>query len=107
MGGSGSGGGFLPPEPRSPCAALTFATQLASPQRKVVQKLEVGDDLEIQLVTEPAPAAAAYLEGALAGTIGGPRAPRLVECLEAGFSFIATVTAIHGGRIDVTVSAQQ
>ena len=95
-GGSGGGGG--------PNCPTSFATSLVGP---VPGSVTVGDRLDVILRTLPPPPRAVCVDrpaGTVVGAIGGiPGLAVFIDCLAAGVGYEATVDAVAGGRVDVTV----
>ena len=107
MSGGGGSGDIGPSGPSADldCARLTFETQLASPDAAVVGTLTVADVLAIELqVAESGRRviAAVASDGRVAGAITSHTAD-LVRCIQEGFAYMAEVTAIDGGWVDVRV----
>lgn len=103
---SGGGGpGHI--DPGIPCDDLKFDTTLASPIEGVVEELEIGDDLEIQLQRSEG---STYLHIAvihgedIAGTIV-EKVPEMVRCLQEGVvDYQARVTNVQGDIYRIHVS---
>lgn len=109
MGGSGSGGGWRPPGSDSGGADqcdLRFQTDLFAPVASVVQGLNVGDRLAVQLITQGQSQSVAALTrstSAVAGTITGvSQLGALISCLSQ-HTYEAEVTAISGSQVTVVV----
>jgi hypothetical protein len=103
MSGSSGGGGFS--ENREvDCEDLRFTTQLASPQLEAVEKLSVGQVLQVAIITMNAvQVLVVQVKGATAGSLIGSSASRLRECILKGHRYQATVTGINGGQVTLTV----
>lgn len=87
------------------CVTLNFTTQLTSPKPEVVEKLNVGDVLDVALTNiGVATVVGATFNGELAGGIASSSLPKLRECLNEGYKYIATVIGIDDGMISVKVS---
>lgn len=106
-GGDGGGGGFGFPDQSAAgvsCADLRFDVVLSDPIPAVVEDLDVGDVLEVELQTEPHRRIAVLDdEGDVAGAIATQQFDRLLECLQAGEEYEAEVLSIEGGAIRVDV----
>lgn len=109
MGGSGSNGGWTPPDIGSPdgrdTCDLRFQTDLFSPNPTVVPTLAPGQRLAVQLVNQGQSSVVAALTaaGAVAGTITGvPQLGTLVGCLKDN-SYEAEIIAISGSRVTIIV----
>lgn len=101
-GGSGYGGGFY--GEGSSCEKLVIHTQLSSPVAAVVAQLVVGSVLSVD--TQPGPITTlvvAKYNGAVAGGLASAQIARLLECLDDGHQYEATVTSISGAQIKVRV----
>lgn len=96
-GGSGGGGSQLN-------CPTSFSTSLIGP---TTAGIAVGNVLDVVLQSTPSPARAICVHrstGAVVGSIGGiPGLAVFLQCLEAAVAYEAQVTAIVGGRVDVTV----
>jgi hypothetical protein len=107
MSGSGGGGGSGGPDtPVLSCEDLVIHTQIASPKAAAVSKLKVGDVLEVEVQTQGKAAVVMLLfKGKAAGGLASPQVSQLRECIEDGTTYKATVTAVQGAVIKVTVEA--
>jgi len=84
------------------CASLFEKTIINSPDPDVVDELKIGDVLhvtlgdkrEILVVTD---------SGDTAGSITSARMLDFINCIEKGFSYVAIVKAVAGGRTDVEI----
>lgn len=87
------------------CGTLNFTTQLTSPKPEVVEKFSIGDVLDVELTSlGEATVVGAIFNGQLAGGIASSSLPKLRECLNIGYKYIATVIAIDDGMISVKVT---
>lgn len=102
MGGSGSGG-WRPTTPSSPCERVRFRAEVNSPQPEVISTLVVGHVLDVALWTAPAIAVVVLYQGAFAGALTGTQVNGLIECLQNGFTYSASVVSISGGKCTVEV----
>jgi hypothetical protein len=106
MSGSGGGGGAGPDTPTFSCDDLVVKAQIASPKAAVISKLKIGDVLDVEVQTIGGAAVVVLLsKGKLAGGLATPNLSRLRECIEGGTTYGATITAISGAQITVTVEA--
>ncbi len=96
-GGSTSGGG---PATATPCDQLTFKARLQSPQPTVVALLNLGDELAVELTSDPV--VRAVSPKGVAGHIT-TRLPELIACINSGHEYIAVVDVVDDGNIEVTV----
>lgn len=101
MSGSGSPG-YKPTAPANPCARLSFQATVNSPKPDVVSHLTVGDVLDVVLNPQ---GQGVVLEqhGQLAGSIVGSQVAQLVNCINSGFDFQATVVQLNGGHCVVRI----
>lgn len=105
-GGSGDvGGGFGGPETPE-CATLRVIVTLSNPQPDVRAELEVGHELAVERREQAGYSQVVVLsaDGRLAGVVIGNALAQLLECLEAGFSYVAEVRSIEGGAVELVVS---
>jgi hypothetical protein len=102
MGGSGSGG-WAPTAPSNSCERIAFRATLNSPQPAVIATLKVGDVLDVVLQTVPTNAVIAEFNGLLAGALTGTQVNALVNCLQNGYQYNATVVSISGGHCVIAV----
>lgn len=93
--GKGQGGGRIAPE--AGCGDLAEALVLMSPDPAVLKRLNPGDDLKVERRGKPV---VAVFEGEIAGAIVLAELTRLINCIDRGFKFVFTVSAINGGRCD-------
>lgn len=106
MSGSGGGGGGGSDTPVLACEDLVIKAQIASPKAAVVSKLGIGDVLAVKVQTIGGTAVVVLLsKSKLAGGLAAPNLSRLRECIEGGTTYQATVTAVSGAQINVTVEA--
>lgn len=108
-GGGGGGGVVNTPgngPPRVPCDELTFDCYLASPAPDVVARLVTDDILNLQIGTSASGGMvveARTQSGDVAGSISA-QIHAILECIQAGFAFVATVISVNAGAIRVHVS---
>ncbi len=109
-GGSGGGGaddwrtpsGTGPPD--SARCMIVEQTVLSSPVPAVVAVVSVGQVLDVLLETTPRKRLVVQTTGgAVAGAITSARLVDFIECIEAGFDYVAEVLAVNGGRVDIEV----
>ena len=105
MSGSGSsygGGGWSGDDECVDCASLFETTIINSPDPDVISKLTVNDNLAVTLdakrilkvVTD---------SNEIAGSITSARMLQIIDCIEQGFSYIAIVKSISGGRVEIEI----
>lgn len=105
MGGSGSSGGWIPSTPSNACDRVNFRAVINSPQ-PIVSTLQLQDVLVVSLQMTPTPAVVVSFNGSIAGALTGAQVNTLVNCLQNGFTYDATVVAIAGANCTVQVSAK-
>lgn len=96
-GGSGGGSGA------NPCATLMATTILNSPKAAVLAHLQPGQVLDVGLRAGSPGVVVATWKGQEAGSITFATIATLINCLNAGFSFVADVLSVNGGRCEVRV----
>lgn len=102
-GGPGSAGGGGGGD-QVPCEMLKFDAQLTSPQPAIVQTLEVGDVLDVSIVSlNGQQVLQALKNNVAAGGLIGADASRLRECILSGHAFRAVVLSVNGGQVRVHV----
>ena len=103
MSGSG-GGGNWPPENEVPCNRLRFDTQIATPQPDALPALNVGDVLDVGIISiGGAQAVAVSKNRETVGGLAGGMVARLRECILSGHTFKATVLSINGAQVMVRI----
>lgn len=102
MGGSGSGG-WEPTAPSNQCERIAFRATINSPQPSIVPNLVVGDVLDVKLQTTPTIAVIAELAGRVVGALTSTRVNDLVNCIQNGYQYEATVVVVIGGKCTVDV----
>jgi hypothetical protein len=102
MSGSDSGGPPSGPTGTSPCDQLRLIRNLEAPVVGIADHLVVGDQLGVALREGQPPLVVATDP---AGQEAGGILPtgQLIECLRAGFDFVAEVTSANGGAIRLRV----
>jgi len=107
-GGSGGGGGPIGLGPGgatddgTACDRLRFDTMLASPDPAVIERLSLGDILDLEIRGQGVAALARTAGGGIAGWII-ERLPQLLRCLQADNTFEAKVKSVQGGAVLVQV----
>lgn len=87
------------------CLSLEFETQLSSPKEDVVDRIKLGDALEVVLNTINGFSTVEVLwRGELAGGIASPEIQTLQRCLADGVIYVAKVTDKSGGEIRIRIS---
>ncbi len=99
-GSSGVGGGSVPEDY---CSTLSFEAIVNSPDPDVVQRLQVHDPLQVELVQSQGTEVVALLHNSdvLGGLVnmGG----RLKQCIEIGYEFQGIVRTIDQGLVRVFI----
>lgn len=100
-GGGGSNGGR---EPEQNCENIQFSVALNSPQEKAVEKIHVRMNLPIR---EQSGKVIATIPNSqeVVGTINWANNNRLIQCMNAGTVYVATVKSIDDGLVKVLVRA--
>src|SRR4051812_40178813 len=102
--GGGGGGGRAVSDEGIACNLLRFDAQIASPNPAVVPTLAIGEVLDVMLTAGGGLAAVQVLKnGQPVGGLLANLVPRLRECILAGTTYQATVTALNGGQVRVLV----
>lgn len=94
FGGIGSGDSFN-------CALVNIQTVLNSPDPAVLSELTPGTELMIELRGQSL--VAVDRKGRIAGSVTPPELPKLIACLEDGYSYVAIVEKVAGGRCVVII----
>jgi hypothetical protein len=85
------------------CADIVLRTQLASPDPAVVADLEVGDILNVKLLTATGPLQALTQDGDVAGAILTSDPALLINCINSGYEYLAKVLSVHGGDCQISI----
>lgn len=102
MGGSGSGG-WTPTPPKSSCEKIAFRANVNSPQPGALANLQVGHVLNVKLQTVPTTAVVVEHAGVTVGALTGASVNELVNCLQNGYTYTASVVSLTGGNCTVDV----
>lgn len=105
MAGSGSRG-WTPTAPSNQCERIVFRATINSPQPGILPTLTAGDALDVRLQTSPTIAVIAELSGTVVGALTGTRVNELVNCIQNGYQYTATVVIVVGGKCTVDVHHQ-
>jgi hypothetical protein len=106
MSGSGGGGGGGTETRVDDCAELVIDTQLSSPKADVVDKIKVGDILQVATQTKAGTVMVVVLyKGKVAGGLASTEVRRLRECINEGTEYYAKVLSKNGGQVRVRVEA--
>lgn len=107
MSGGGDGGYYIPPFRRKvtvSCELLVVETVLVEPNLEVLQRLEVGNVLTIDINWRSIEAL--YGEDVV-GKIQTPENSRIIECLDAGTIYVADILSIEEEKCKVKIHALQ
>ena len=105
MGGSGSSG-YTPSTPKNSCATLVFQATLSSPQPAVLVKLKISEILAVELAPGGRSVHVLRRGGTIAGSLIAPQVARLINCINNGYEYTATVVKLDGGRCVVSIEAK-
>lgn len=100
----GSGGGWTPTVPSSPCERINFRANINSPQPAVLGPLGLGTELDVKLQTIPTISVVMEYSGAIAGSLTGTEVSKLINCIQNGFEYSATIVTIDKGNYTVQVT---
>lgn len=88
--------------PVDACSTLTFDATVNSPQPGVLAILKVGDVLDV-VPTHIGQGATVSHQGNVVGSLTGTRVAQLINCLNSGFTYSATVKTLSGGHCIVRI----
>ena len=87
------------------CDRLEIVTVVNSPDRATLERVRVGDVLDVDIVREgEREIVGVRYEGDLVGSITAPQVRRLLECLQDGHQYRAAVEERKGGVCRVRIS---
>ncbi len=98
-GGGSSGGG----EEGFDCYMLIERAQLSSPVPEVVEKLQEGTLLDVQLNEGSVPTLHAVHDGTVAGSLIPSKMTQLIACIRSGVNYQATALSIDGGSVTLEI----
>jgi hypothetical protein len=99
---SGSSGTYTPGGPPASDCNIVERTPLNSPKANVVRQLTKGDMLEVEVSADGRSLLARAPQG-LAGSLTPRRLAELLECIEKGRKYKATVVDLKGGFCEVEI----
>lgn len=103
MSGSGGGGGGFSASDVA-CSALSFNTQIATPNPAFIATIQIGEALAVELIVMGGQQVVAVVRGAdRIGGLAGAAVSRLRDCLNAGTEYRAIVTRASGPLIVVRI----
>lgn len=85
------------------CSSLTIRTKLASPDRRVIDEISIGESLNIVLTPPAGPVTAVTNDGKTAGAILHVDIDSLIECISDGHEYVAKVLEINMGNCEVLI----
>jgi hypothetical protein len=103
---AGSKGGWTPTVPSSPCERINFRASINSPQAAILTPLELKKILDVKLQTKPTISVVVEYEGAIAGSLTGTEVSNIINCIQNGFEYSATIVAIDKGNYTVQVTSK-
>lgn len=107
MSGRGGGGGDFEPTRKPSCDEIAEKTVLNSPVPAVLDELKKGDVLKLRVqTTANAKTVRAYWGQKVAGSITFANLRTLINCLEDGHTYTATVVEIRSGRCEVLIEPE-
>jgi hypothetical protein len=103
-GGAGGGGGGGGGNGGDPCTIIE-KTILNSPNATVVASLKSGNQLSVQLEKTPRQRVVVKDQsGQIAGAITSANLLQIIECLDGGYAYKATVLSVTGGKVEIEIS---
>lgn len=101
MGGSGSRR-YAPTAPANPCGRLSFQATVSSPKPNVISELSIGSVLDV-LLNPQGQGIVLEHNGQTVGSLIGSHVAQLVNCINSGFDYQATVVQLNGGHCVVRI----
>lgn len=102
MSGSGGGGGYVPPvREKFSCETGQIVTKVASVDLRVLAKHNVGDLLEVEIISGILKLYDG--DGELLGSIIHPNVIELIECINKAFEYEAEITIINSPSCTVII----
>jgi hypothetical protein len=106
MGGGGISGGFIPPAGTNgdteKCDDILINTTLDSPDQDVLKKLNRGDVLKL-IKSNEGQLIAVTGDNSVAGSITHYLYKKIIDCIEDGVDFNATINKLNGGDCRVRI----
>lgn len=100
---SGSGGSYTPGGPPGGDCNIVERTPLNSPKSGVLQQLKKGDVLDVEPSDDKRSIVARKGGVGVAGSLTPRRLADLLECLEKGHKYKATVVELRGAFCEVEI----
>lgn len=88
------------------CSTLVINTNISSPQANILQNLNVGDFLEIELASDQGPINVFTGNRRLVGNIISREQVKLLKCILKGTDYQAEILSINGGQCTIQISAK-
>jgi|GEM_PF-5497508 len=85
------------------CTTLVIKTKLASPVRQVVDEINIGDTLSVELTPPAGPVSIMTESGKVAGSVLPIDLESLIQCISEGHEYIAKVTEINMGNCQIII----
>lgn len=85
------------------CNSLVIKTKLASPVRRVVDEINIGDTLFVELTPPAGPVRIMTESGKVAGSVLPMDLEQLVQCISDGHEYIAKVTEVNMGNCQIII----
>lgn len=86
------------------CLTLELDTQLSSPKEDIVDRIQLGDALEVVLnATQTFSTVEVLWRGELAGGVASPEIQKLQSCLGEGVIYVAEVIEKSGGEVRIRI----
>jgi hypothetical protein len=104
---SGGNGPIIDHTPVTDCSSIIEHTILNSPNPAVLAKLKINDELELLAKTERGPLEAFDSNGDIAGSITSSILAQLLDCIKKGYSFIAIIEEIDGGKCKIEIRSSR
>ncbi len=101
-GGSGFGGGGN--APTFDCSKVSIKTNIISPDPAVLATIAVREELDVRLMTATGPLIAVTTTGVTLGAIFTKDPALLINCINSGYSYKATVLKITGGDVEILIT---
>ena len=105
MSGSGGGGSGGVSSFEPDCGSISFNTDINSPKESEMKGLRAQDKLDVVLLDNIVVVKRRNSAGIL-GSVNWSSISKLIECLNAGFKYVAVVRDIQDGLIKVHISAK-
>lgn len=109
MSGHGGGGGYPTinrPTDNDSCENLVLITNVASPRADVLSSLNIGDILDVTIVSDQGPIQFLDVDGNIVGNLVSREQVRLLQCIIGGTSFVAEILQLDKGQCNVKIYAE-